>query len=65
MADRINKGRIATQIQGFGGVYYRVYSTSHRFESPCQSGTTVFIPLRSKTLPNLRALGIMQTFRQS
>ena len=62
MTDSINKGRIATEIQGFGGVYYRRYSPSHRFESPCQSGTTVFIPLRSRTTPNLRILGTMLTF---
>ena len=59
MADDINKGRIATEIEGFGGVYYRRYSTSYRFQSSCQSGTIIFIPMRSKTLPNLRVLGVI------
>ena len=39
-----------------------ILCTSHRFESPFQSGTTVFIPMRSKILPNLRVLGFMLTF---
>ena len=65
MADGINKGRIVTEIEGFGGMYHRGYSTSHRFESRLQSGTFVFIAVRSKALPDLRILGIMPTFSQS
>ena len=57
MADSIIKGRIATQMESLGGVYYCSYTTSHRLKSPCQSGTTIFIPMRSKTSPNLHVRG--------
>ena len=54
MADGIHKGRIMTEIEGFGGVYHSSYSTSHRFEPPFQSGTISLMPIRSKAPPNLR-----------
>ena len=65
MADSTNKGRIMTEIEGFGGAYYRSSSTPRRSESPFHSGTIACIPVRSKALPNLRILGIMPTFYQS
>ena len=65
MANSIDKGRIVTEIEGFGGVCYRSYCILHQFELPCQSGTILFIPVRSKTLQNLRILGIMLTSHQS
>ena len=46
-----------TDVEGFGGVYHRSDSNSHRFESSFQSGTLSFIPVRSKALPDLRILG--------